>query len=114
MPRESNVGRCLLILLLPAVAACTAGGCGAGPAGQTSVAATRPEQQKEPLVAFFTAPREGGAALWAANCNRCHNAVGPNTFRPDEWDLVLNHMRLRANLTGPEVRAIADYLKSGS
>jgi cytochrome c553 len=101
------------VLSVLALVSCTAGGCGGLGAGSTSTAPAA-AGQKEPLVQFFAAPRQSGAALWAANCNRCHNAVGPSTFRPDEWDLVVNHMRLRANLTGPEARAIADYLKSGS
>ena len=114
MSRRLKWSRSTLFPVLAAAvgAACTVGGCGSSHSGQSAGAsATGPAQQNEPLVAFFTAPKQSGAALWAANCNRCHNAVGPSTFRPDEWDLVLNHMRLRANLTGQEVRAIAEYLK---
>ena len=63
-----------------------------GPSASTAPSGRR----AEPVIAFFVEPKQGGAALWAAHCNRCHNAPPPSTFRPDEWDLVLNHMRLRA------------------
>ena len=79
-----------------ACAACAAGGCGgagAGAGGTSTAPAAAGEGRREPLVEFFAAPRQSGAALWAANCNRCHNAVPPSAFRPDEWDLILNHMR---------------------
>jgi nitrate/TMAO reductase-like tetraheme cytochrome c subunit len=65
-------------------------------------------------VRLFAAPKQSGAELWSANCNRCHNAAPSSAFSAAEWDLIVHHMRLRANLTGQEARAIAEFMKSGS
>jgi len=90
-----------IVPLLAMVYAAT--GCGSDPAAQG-----------EPVVKLFAAPKQSGSALWVANCNRCHNAAPPTAFTPTEWDMIVHHMRLRANLTGQEARAIADFLKAGS
>ena len=29
-----------------------------------------------------------------------------------QWDVIVHHMRVRANITGQEQRAIAEFLKS--
>jgi len=88
--------------ILPVLAAAyAASGCGSDPA-----------PKGEPLVKLFATPKQSGSALWTVNCNRCHNAPPPTTFTPPEWDMIVHHMRLRANLTGQEARAIAEFLKS--
>jgi len=53
-----------------------------------------------------------GAALWANNCTRCHNARSPMERNDRGWVTVVNHMRARANLTKSEARAIAAYLQA--
>ena len=93
----------LTLAPLLAAAVLSAPGCGGDPA-----------PKGEPIVKLFEAPKQSGSALWAANCNRCHNAAPPTAFSPPEWDMIVHHMRLRANLTGQEARAIADFLKAGS
>ena len=95
-----------LYALLPCAVSTLLAGC-AGVTGTDAV--TRPSNGSP--VRLFAEPTRSGAEVWRANCNRCHNAPPPTTFRPDEWDLVLQHMRLRANLTGGEVRAVAGFLK---
>jgi nitrate/TMAO reductase-like tetraheme cytochrome c subunit len=55
---------------------------------------------------------EGGAELWAENCSRCHNIRPPKSFSDSQWQTITHHMRLRANLTGEETRAITEFLKS--
>jgi len=53
-----------------------------------------------------------GEQLWSNNCLRCHN-IRPGTMYGDaQWDVILHHMRLRANITGQEQRAILEFLKS--
>jgi len=101
MIRSSAMKARLVLGLLAAALAAT--GCN-----------TDPAPKGEPLVKLFETPKQSGPALWAANCNRCHNALPPTAFTPPEWDLIVHHMRLRADLTGQEARAIADFLKSGS
>jgi cytochrome c553 len=52
-----------------------------------------------------------GARLWAANCTRCHNARSPAERTDVSWKTVVNHMRVRANLTKDEARKITVYLQ---
>ena len=55
-----------------------------------------------------------GQQLWSMNCQRCHNMRSPIMYSNAQWDVIVHHMRVRANLTGADARAIADFLKSGS
>ena len=52
-----------------------------------------------------------GAQLWAENCNRCHNYRPPTSFSDTQWEAVVMHMRLRADLTGEERRKITEFMK---
>jgi nitrate/TMAO reductase-like tetraheme cytochrome c subunit len=56
----------------------------------------------------------GGEELWSNNCQRCHNIRPPTMYTRAQWDVIVHHMRVRANITGAEQRAIADFLKSAS
>ena len=53
-----------------------------------------------------------GEELWSNNCMRCHNIRPPTMYSDAQWDVILHHMRLRANITGQEQRAIVAFLKS--
>ena len=53
-----------------------------------------------------------GQELWSMNCQRCHNMRSPVMYNNAQWDVIVHHMRVRANLTGADARAIADFLKS--
>ena len=53
-----------------------------------------------------------GEELWSNNCLRCHNIRPPTMYSNAQWDVVLHHMRVRANITGQEQRAIVEFLKS--
>ncbi len=55
-----------------------------------------------------------GQELWSMNCQRCHNMRSPAMYSDAQWDVIVHHMRVRANITGAEQRAIADFLKSTS
>lgn len=55
-----------------------------------------------------------GEELWSNNCQRCHNMRSPSMYTPAQWEVIVHHMRVRANITGAEQRAIADFLKSTS
>ena len=57
---------------------------------------------------------KGGAQLWAETCSRCHNLRTPEYFSDAEWDVVCQHMRFRASLTGAEQRQIVAFLKAGN
>ena len=53
-----------------------------------------------------------GEELWSNNCLRCHNIRPPTMYNDAQWDVIVHHMRLRANITGQEQRAIVEFLKS--
>jgi len=53
-----------------------------------------------------------GEELWSNNCMRCHNIRPPTMYSDAQWDVIVHHMRLRANITGQEQRAIVAFLKS--
>ena len=55
-----------------------------------------------------------GAQQWANNCSRCHNMRDPKEFRDDEWKPIMQHMRLRAGLTGQQARDILTFLQSSN
>ena len=65
-------------------------------------------------------PESGGAAnselsgeeLWTMNCRQCHNIRPPTMYSNAQWDVIVHHMRVRANITGQEQRAIVEFLKS--
>ncbi len=57
---------------------------------------------------------KGGAELWAENCVRCHNIRSPSNYSPAQWEVVMMHMRVRANLTPEEHKKILEFLKAGS
>ena len=55
-----------------------------------------------------------GAKAWSESCGRCHNKRSPEKFSDAQWEVIVQHMRVRANLTGSEARAIVDFLKSAN
>ena len=55
-----------------------------------------------------------GAQLWAEHCNRCHNYRSPASLDDVQWGVAARHMRVRANLTGAEERAILEFLRAGN
>ncbi len=56
----------------------------------------------------------GGAQLWAENCIRCHNVRNPASLSDRQWEIVLHHMRVRANLTAEEHELILEFLKAAN
>ena len=74
-----------------------AGGCAAAP-----------ELPREAM------PRKGATQLWAQACARCHNIRSPSQYSDREWDVLMHHMRVRANLTAEETEVIREYLKSAN
>jgi hypothetical protein len=53
-----------------------------------------------------------GAKLWAQNCIRCHNSRSPASYSNAQWQVAMLHMRVRADLTGEQQRAIYEFLTS--
>ena len=61
-----------------------------------------------------SAAEKSGAQLWAENCIRCHNIRSPSNYSPTQWEVVMTHMRVRANLTPEEQKKILAFLKAGT
>ena len=61
-----------------------------------------------------TQPTKTGLQLWADNCSFCHNHRAIDSYSDAEWDVVMMHMRIRANLTANDARAITEYLKTAN
>lgn len=57
---------------------------------------------------------KSGAQLWAENCARCHNFRSPGSYSDAQWDVAVDHMRIRANLTAEDSRRILAFLQAGN
>jgi len=53
-----------------------------------------------------------GAHLWPHYCGHCHNARPGGEFNRLEWDTVMLHMRVRANLPAEDAKALRAYLRA--
>jgi len=70
--------------------------------GAGKAAAAQVNGQGEPQ------PRVDGDAAYKANCARCHQET--RKFPERRMATIMQHMRVRANLTQEEVEAILKYL----
>jgi len=61
-----------------------------------------------------TADDESGVQLWAQNCQRCHESPPPNAYSDDQWDVAINHMRVRAHISGLQAQKVVSFLKSAN
>ena len=52
-----------------------------------------------------------GAELYAVNCNRCHPERYPTEFNSAQWQTLMLHMRVRANLPAKQAKEILKYMK---
>jgi hypothetical protein len=52
-----------------------------------------------------------GEQLYAVNCERCHNERYPTERTKAEWNTIMIHMRVRANLPAGQAREILKYLQ---
>lgn len=66
--------------------------------------APTPEQDASALA-------EEGAEIWQMTCNRCHNLRTPDEFAAEQWPVIIDHMRTRADLTRSEARAVATFMR---
>lgn len=55
-----------------------------------------------------------GAELYAINCNRCHPERSAVERNAAEWETLMIHMRVRANLPAGQANAILAYLQADS
>ena len=52
-----------------------------------------------------------GAELYAINCNRCHPERYPTEFTSGQWETLMTHMRVSANLPAKQAKEILKYMK---
>src|SRR5262245_41617576 len=76
-------------------------------------AATVPAEQSDQEAAKLE-NEKGGAQLWSAKCSQCHYPRDPGYFSDTQWEVIMLHMRVRANLTVKEHHAILEFLKSAN
>ncbi|MAC58390.1 MAG: cytochrome c, class I [Novosphingobium sp.] len=55
-----------------------------------------------------------GAKAWADNCGRCHNIRDPKEYSDRSWNVIVKHMRVRANISGDTADDIAAFLKASN
>ena len=53
-----------------------------------------------------------GSQLWSENCARCHNAPGASNYSDAHWEVIGQHMRMRAHITAEETKKIVEFLQS--
>ena len=76
-------------------------------------------QQQQALMpaevpAVIAGLRKDGARAWVENCMRCHNLRDPRERSDRQWETIVHHMRVRANLTAEEHRLILEFLKAAN
>lgn len=81
---------------------------GPGPGGAGAQEAPR-EAPQEATRAQRVAE---GAAVYGNMCGRCHNPRSPLERSDRDWIAVVNHMRIRGNLTGGQVRNVLAFLQA--
>jgi hypothetical protein len=105
----------LVIVVVAGMTTVALWGChAAGRTGRADAPGRPPATTRPADVPHGWAATMGHAELWAQTCNRCHYAWSPDQLNCSEWEVVMRHMRQRANLTGDEQKAILEFLQSAS
>ena len=94
-----------LVLLIFASASCWAVFGGPKPSRETRT-------ESSGVASRDSSMKLSGEERWSNNCTRCHNIRPPTMYSNAQWDVIVHHMRIRANITGQEQRAIVEFLKS--
>lgn len=87
-------------------------GCNAN--SQGAVAPTAAETMPAMAATDDESLTTAGAKLWSQNCIRCHNIRTPASYSDRQWQIVMHHMRVRANLTADEHHAILKFLEAAN
>lgn len=80
----------------------------------TTVAASASAEAGPPPKAKPSPKKLTGAELYSVHCNRCHAERYPAEWSSREWQTLMTHMRVRANLPATQAREILKYLKEES
>lgn len=82
--------------------------------GSTSSTILKGANSDNSTVGPLIANGKGGAQLWGENCVRCHNAPPPTAYGDDQWTVIGQHMRVRANITRDETEKIIEFMKNAN
>lgn len=93
--------RASIILFCAAVMIACGGAALAGPANQQPAG-------KNAQKSTAKAQTSDGQKVFQANCGRCHNA--PEELSPREVRAVVRQMRVRANLSADDEKALIEFL----
>lgn len=55
-----------------------------------------------------------GARVYGNMCGRCHNPRSPLEFEDRSWVMIANHMRVRGNLTGTQMRDVIAFVQASN
>ena len=80
--------------------------------GRPEATAAEEASQQKAAASEQRALVRKGAREWSAYCGSCHNARPPGERSPAEWDTIMLHMRVRANLPAGDAQALLAYLRS--
>jgi cytochrome c5 len=72
------------------------------------------EAKVEPAAVTQEKIELSGAQLWTLHCNRCHMIRSPGEFTAAQWQPILMHMRIRANIPAGQAREILKFLQAGA
>ncbi|MBI3245490.1 MAG: hypothetical protein HYZ50_03150 [Deltaproteobacteria bacterium] len=53
-----------------------------------------------------------GNEEWGQYCANCHYAIPPSDRAPHEWDTIMQHMRVEANMPADSAQALLEYLRA--
>lgn len=67
----------------------------------------QPQGKRPPTAVHATNP-DRGQEVFSQNCSRCHNA--PEGFSPSVSGTIAMHMRVRANLSDADYKALLRFL----
>ena len=76
--------------------------------GQAQSSSSRQAQGKTSPKAVHTVNPDRGQQVFKENCSRCHNA--PEGFSSNISGTIARHMRIRANLSDADYKALLRFL----
>lgn len=76
--------------------------------GQTKSSSPQQPQGKKPPTTVHAINPDRGQEVFSQNCSRCHNA--PEGFPPGISGTIARHMRVRANLSDADYKALLRFL----
>jgi mono/diheme cytochrome c family protein len=106
------VSLAVLYAMASAVLADDTAAKGTAPATKTAPAsdpAPAKKQAARPAKKILT-----GAELYSINCNRCHPERYPTERTSAQWQTLMLHMRVRANLPAAQAKKVLKYLQEDS